>query len=79
MTCGNRLLSSWNRLGYLWRYLYHADLLESLPLLVLHCVGQDRLWLPYIFLSVDIATEFGGKHVDATSGFNVHPPSEFEI
>ena len=46
MTCGNRLLSSWNRLGYWWRYLYHADLLESLPLLVLHCVGQDRLWLP---------------------------------
>ena len=27
----------------------------------------------------DIATEFGGKLCDATSGFNVPPPLEFEI
>ena len=59
--------------------MYHDDLLESLPLPGLHCVGMDCCGPPINVLSVDIATEFGGNICDATNGFNVTPPLEFEI
>ena len=48
----------------------HDDLLESLPLPVLHCVGMDRRGPPIHVLSVDIAAElevtFVMPRVDST-------------
>ncbi len=43
--------------------MYHDDLLESLPLPVLHCVDMDRRGPPIHILSVDIATELEATFV----------------